>query len=60
MDRHDKGKFCLQKAVLQVPLGKKRNKFVKLGFFPSSGETVGENEQTVLGSTETATPDHNL
>jgi len=31
---------------------------MNLGFFPSSGETVGENKQTVLGPTETATLNH--
>jgi len=48
-------KVALQNLFCKCPWKKK---FLKLVFFPSSGETVVENEQTVLGPTETAILNH--
>jgi hypothetical protein len=49
-------KFALQNLFCKCPWKKKI--FMNLGFSTSSAETVGENEQTVFGPTETATLSH--
>jgi len=47
-----------QQSLFKTGFTSALGKNLKLGFFPSSCEAVGENERTVLGPTETATLSH--